>query len=380
MNSKERVRSAIAREPVDRVPLGFYCVDYDIVERVLGRPTYVRNKVAMQVALWEGRRDEVAESLKKDTVEFYEKIDCADIILPKEACLLPPRGYTPDAPERTGENRWQDRRGRVWQAVPEVNEIAVVHDPEKGQRAFSAADFEGPSEVKPPDPSIFEAIDYVIERLGDSRYVCSTCGGTTALTCPGGTETGLMMYALQPDVIHAANRRSVARQNALDRYYVRPGAAGVHMSQDMAGTNGPLISPRMFREMCLPYLKQRVQHVKQFADQVNFHNCGNNIPLMEMFIEAGIDCYQSLQTTAGMEVGRLKETFGRSMAFWGGVGVEVLIAGTPEDVRREVRCAMERGASGGGFILGPSHSIAKNTKYDNFMAMLDEFVALRDKF
>ena len=28
MNSKERVRAAIAREPVDRVPLGFYSVDY----------------------------------------------------------------------------------------------------------------------------------------------------------------------------------------------------------------------------------------------------------------------------------------------------------------------------------------------------------------
>ncbi len=68
------------------------------------------------------------------------------------------------------------------------------------------------------------------------------------------------------------------------------------------------------------------------------------------------------------------------MAFWGGVPVEDLIAGTPEDVRKAVRAAMERGAPGGGFILGPSHSVAKNTTYENFMAMLDEFVSLRDKF
>jgi hypothetical protein len=32
---------------------------------------------------------------------------------------------------------------------------------------------------------------------------------------------------------------------------------------------------------------------------------------------------------------------------------------------------------GGGFILGPSHSIAYGTKYENFMAMLDEFDRLR---
>ena len=30
--------------------------------------------------------------------------------------------------------------------------------------------------------------------------------------------------------------------------------------------------------------------------------------------------------------------------------------------------------------LGPSHSVAKNTKYENFMAMLDEFVKLRDNW
>ncbi len=36
--------------------------------------------------------------------------------------------------------------------------------------------------------------------------------------------------------------------------------------------------------------------------------------------------------------------------------------------------------AGGGFILGPSHSIAYGTKYENFMALLDEFVKLRDKY
>jgi uroporphyrinogen-III decarboxylase len=81
-----------------------------------------------------------------------------------------------------------------------------------------------------------------------------------------------------------------------------------------------------------------------------------------------------------MEVGRLKALFGDHLAFWGGVPVENLITGTPEDVRYDVRIALERGAPGNGFILGPSHSVAFGTKYDNFMAMLDAYVALRDRF
>jgi len=382
MNSKERVAAAIAREPVDMVPLGFYAVDHDTVERVIGRPTYVRNKIAIQIALWEGRRNEVAESLKADTVAFYRKIDCADLILPKEPMLLPPADYTPDPPRRIAENRWEDRDGRIYQAEWRANEIQCVYDPTPPATVddFDVAQFEGPLEVEPPDPSVFEVWDHVYAELGDERYIASPTPGITALTRLGNTETGLMLYGLKPEVVLAANRRSVAIQNALDKWYIRRAAPGVLVEQDMAGSNGPLISPRMFREYCFPSMRERIQHMRRFTPQVILHNCGNNIPLMDQFIETGIDCYQSLQTTAGMEIGLLKERYGHALCFWGGVGVEVLIDGTPDDVRAEVRTAMERGAPGGGFILGPSHSVAMNTRYDNFMAMLDEFVRLRDKY
>ena len=381
MNSKERVQAAIARQPVDQVPLGFYAVDHDTVEKVIGRPTYVRNKIDVQVALWEGRRDEVAEGLKTDVVEFYRKIDCADLLLPKEAQVLPPKDYEPNPPRKVGGDRWEDRQGRVYQAVRHVNEIQCVFDPTSDQpKEFSIEDFEGDAEVQPPDPSVFEVFDHVLAELGEERYVAGPTSGITAVSLLGGTEQGLMMHALQPEVILAANQRSVARQNQLDQWHLRPGVPGVLMEQDMAGSNGPLVSPEMFREMGFPFMKERVQHVKARVPQVIFHNCGNNIPLMEMFIDCGIDCYQSLQTTAGMEVGLLKERYGDSLSFWGGVPVELLIGGNPEEMRQAVREAMERGAPGGGFILGPSHSIAMNTKYENFMAMLDEFVALRDKF
>jgi uroporphyrinogen decarboxylase len=379
MNAKERVRAAIARQPVDQVPLGFYAVDHDTVEKVIGRPTYVRNKVAVQLALWEGRRDEVAQGLKQDVVEFYRKIDCADLILPKEAQLLPPADYEPESPRKIDANHWEDRRGRIFQAEPHANEIQCVYDPNPAPQ-FHLEDFAEEVEVKPPDPSIFEVFDHVLATLGEERYVAGPSGGITALTLLGGTEKGLLLYALQPEVVLAAGRRSVERQNQLDSYHIRPDAPGVLVEQDMAGSNGPLISPQMFREMCLPLLKERIGRVKEQVPQVIFHNCGNNIPLMDMFIECGVDCYQSLQTTAGMEVGLLKENFGDHLCFWGGMPLELLIDGTPDQVRQAVRTALERGAPGGGFILGPSHSIAKNTQYDNFLAMLDEFVSRRDKY
>ena len=378
MNGKERVIAAIERKPVDRVPLGFYAVDYDTVEKVLGRKTYVRNKIEIQIALWAGRRDEVAESLKKDTVDFYNKIDLADLLLPKEAQLLPPKDYDPKPPKKIEEDKWEDSEGRIFQAVRHANEIGCIYDPMIGKKEYSEKDFEEPPKLMPPDESVFEVFDYVNEKLGNERYVA---GWThiTALTLMENTETGLIMHALQPEVIHAANKKSVLEQNYLDQYYIRKGVPGVLIEQDMAGTNGPMISPSMFREMCYPYLKQRMQSAKKYTNHIIFHSCGNNLPLMEMYIDCGVDCYQSLQTNAGMEIGYLKENYGYKLTFWGGIPVEILIAGSPDDVRKTVRTAIEKGAKGSGFILGPSHSIAKNTKYENFMALLDEFDKMKDK-
>jgi len=381
MNAKERVRAAINLEVPDEVPLGFYLVDYDTIEKVIGRPTYVRNKVQSQIAFWEGRRDEVVESYKKDTVEFYEKIDTADLITYKEAPLVPPKDYEPDPPERIAEDLWRDREGRIYKISKISNEILCVEDPTRWIREYTVEMFEEPIEDVAPDPSIFEAWDYVVEHLGRDRYIAGYSGGIVAMLLLGGMERGLVEYLQHPDVVRAAIRRAVQERNQKDPYRIRPDQDAVFIEQDLAGTNGPMMSPAMFREFCFPAMKERIDHMKSFfGHQVIFHSCGNNWALLDMFAEAGVQCYQSLQTNAGMEVGRLKAAYGDKLCFWGGIALENLIQGTPEDVRKNVREAMERGAPGGGFILGPSHSIAKGTKYDNFMAMLDEYDKLKDKF
>lgn len=383
MTSKERVRAAIAGEPVDRIPLGFYAVDCDTIARVIGHKTYVRDKIASQIAFWEGRRDEVVESYKHDTVEFYRKLDCVDLITFKEAPAVPPAGYRPEHPPRQRDaGTWDDREGRIFKVSHLSNELVCVHDPtEPDPEQFTEEQFRefDPASYHPPDPSVFEACDYLIEQLGATRYIMGIAPARAGFVQVGGRVTGMMMYALRPQVVRAANRRYVAMDIADDQYYVRPRQDGVLWEQDTGGTGGPLLRPEQYRDLCLPFVEERVAALKRRGQQVVTHNCGNNLPLMDMLIEAGLDCYQSLQTNAGMELGYLTERWGRQLSFWGGVPVELLVSGSPEEVRRSVREAMERGARGRGFILGPSHSIAYGTKYDNFMAMLDEHQRQADR-
>jgi uroporphyrinogen decarboxylase len=128
----------------------------------------------------------------------------------------------------------------------------------------------------------------------------------------------------------------------------------------------------MFREFCFPLIKARCRNVRQYIDYIFLHSCGNTCQLIDMFIDAGINCLQSLQADAGMDIGRLQEKYDGRMIFWGGIAVEILLAGSTADVRKNVKQACQK-AKKGGIILGPSHSIAYGVSYDNFMAMLDEF-------
>ncbi len=109
------------------------------------------------------------------------------------------------------------------------------------------------------------------------------------------------------------------------------------------------------------------------------HACGNNWKLLDMFVEAGYEAYQSIQESASMDLARVKAEYGDKLLLWGGVSVEKLMSGEPDDVRRDAEHALEMGSPGGGYVFGTSHSVAVGTKYENFMVMLDTFHELANK-
>ncbi|MDO8686295.1 MAG: uroporphyrinogen decarboxylase family protein [Clostridiales bacterium] len=375
MNSKEVINAVLNHRNPDYIPLGTYAIDCDTAEKVLGHETYVRNKIKIQIALWEGRRDEVAQSLKEDSVELFRKLDCIDVIIPfKEAIILPPKNYVPAKIKKLDDKTWENEDGCIYQYSEMSNDIAVVKYPEV---KYLEEDFSREPEYIIPDESIFEAYDYLLSHMKHDRFMAGVSGGFNVMPLLGGMENGLMEYYFNPELLQLAIQQSVKLENFLDQYYIRDGVDQIFVEIDPATTTGPLLPPEKFRGFCLPAMKQRIENIKKYRDKVMLHSCGNTWKLMDMFIEAGIDCNQSLQTGAGMDIKRLKEEYGRKMCFWGGASIEKLIMGTMEEVREDVRYAMQFGSPEGGFILGPSHSIAYGVKYDNFMAMLDEHSKLK---
>ncbi len=405
MNSKERVRAALAHEQPDRIPAGEFAIDFDTAERILGHETYLRAKAKSQIAFWEGRRDEVVQSWKEDSVELYRKLGVYDIVNVNAMAFgtVPPKGYRPEAPAKIAEGTWRDREGRVYRLSEATMDISIVEDPGEWEReigvpggmpasvsAHGTVAESDLSAVEAPDPSIFEVVDHVIRELGADRYILWAAGDESELPFFTGTnsplsERSLCEYALQPDLALAVAREQFRRACARDRAMIRPGQDAVMWAQDFAYKTGPMISPDMFRRYVTDFAKKRVRILaEEYGLPVFKHACGNNTELMDQFAEIGYACYQSIQPTAGMDLAGVRAAYGDRISQWGGLPVEHLVDGSMEEVRADVRAALAAGKTPGpdgrpgGYIFGSSHSVAVGTKHDNFMAMLDEFDRLRD--
>ncbi len=377
MNSRETVLAALEHRATPRVPLGSFAFDHDTVSRVIGHETFLRNKARSQIALWEGHRDEVAASWREDAIEFHRKLDLIDIVgvHAGASSVLPPAGYEPRPPERVDDSTWRDSEGRVFRYSPVTDDITCISDPVLDACEFKPQDFPVPESLPAPDPSCFEVVDAVIAAFRGDKFVIGPAGDEASMVLLGDNyERGLLEFILNPEAVRAAHARALAVGLLQDQWYIRPGQDAVLWGTDFSYNTGPMISPAMFREFCLPNIIQRAASVHARGLKVLKHACGNNELLLDMFLEAGYDCYQSIQASAGMNLMELRKRFAGRMALWGGVELEHLVSGTPEDVRADVRRAFEAARlSEGGFILGPSHSVAVGTKYDNFMAMLDEY-------
>ena len=378
MTSRERVKAAIRFEEPDKVPLAVYAIDCDTASKILRRHTYIRDKAGQQIAFWEGRRDEVVAGLKQDIPELFTKLDIYDLIHLRKIAIVPPTGYHPPAPKQVGDGVWEDERGRVYKFSEITNEIVIVKDPTLWEHQYTLEQFPLDPEVSPEDESIYEVWDAVVDKLPQDRYIIGHYPMAQEQVLLGGYERGLVEVALNPDVVERAGASYRARVEKQRKLWKRREFDAVMNENDFGHTTGTFVSPEAFRRLFLPNVKFNTAAVHEEGWDFIQHSCGDNRPIFDQLVAAGIDCLQSLQPQAGMRPAMVKERSAGRMAAWGGVDVANLVRGSMEDVRRDVRETMESAKAGGGLILGASHSIAWGTQYDNFMAMLDEFEKTRD--
>jgi uroporphyrinogen decarboxylase len=239
----------------------------------------------------------------------------------------------------------------------------------------------------PLDPARYEGVeDYVRQVYETTDFaLCARLGGNIweLANYMAGQEKWLMYLPLHPDFCVALMQKAADIQKVLYREGIR--RIGKYLSlirlggEDFGTQGGLLISPKMFRSMVKPILKDAYLSVKGWLADVGnydckllFHCCGGIEPLIDDFIDMGVDVLDPVQTRAkGMNALHLKETFGDRLSFHGGIDTQgILPFGTEAEVVEETKRKLECFAPGGGYILCPTHNVQGDVSGKNVLAMV----------
>ena len=104
-----RVETTLRHEEPDLVPWGEHSIDYNIYEMTLGRESWVHSKIKETKGYWDGRRDEIVASYKRDIPDLVRALGM-DIVT---VGTNPPAGYHPEAFEKLDDVTYRDPWGNL---------------------------------------------------------------------------------------------------------------------------------------------------------------------------------------------------------------------------------------------------------------------------
>ena len=137
-------------------------------------------------------------------------------------------------------------------------------------------------------------------------------------------------------------------------------------------------SPHLYREFLLPVLKADADLAHQAGARLGGMITTGTLPLLDMMVEAGLDVVIGIDPRA-TDLEEIKRKASGRIALWGGVnGYGTVEQGTEQDVRAQVRRAMQVLSPGGGFILSPVENVRDTSQHawTNTLALVDEWQRL----
>jgi uroporphyrinogen decarboxylase len=222
-------------------------------------------------------------------------------------------------------------------------------------------------------PVRFRKIEKALERFGKKKAVIVNLHDIFSFPRDlMGLDRFLMAFITEPDLVREIVGFSVDYNLELAELVRKRGIEIIGIGDDIADNKGPFVSPKMFKEFLYPEFRRVVQGFKKLGFYVIKHSDGNLKPILDMIVDAGIDCLDPIDPLGGMDIGFIREKYGHRIARKGNVDcVRLLTEGTPDQVERGVKECIRKGSPGGGHIISSSNSLHAGIKPELYKVMLE---------
>jgi hypothetical protein len=183
----------------------------------------------------------------------------------------------------------------------------------------------------------------------------------------------------------ACRKDRAALERALDKVLIirlsqasaliSAGVKAVVICDDSAYKDRTYIPPELHRELVVPRYEKLAKRFHQAGVKFLLHSDGFTEPYFPGFIEAGIDGIVTIETAAGMDLGKLKQRYGDQLSLIAPVDCSRLLSfASPAEIERAVIELIKIGAGGGGFVMGPCTSFLDTIPLENAQRMVDATV------
>jgi uroporphyrinogen decarboxylase len=136
--------------------------------------------------------------------------------------------------------------------------------------------------------------------------------------------------------------------------------------EDMAYKNGPLISPRMFRQFMLEPYKRLTGFIRDHGvDLIFVDSDGDAESLLPLWIEGGVNGFYPIERAAGMDPIKVRQRFGKELRLLGGIDKRAMISG-PEAIDAELIHILPL-LKEGGFIPWCDHHVPPDVPLDHYL-------------
>lgn len=177
-----------------------------------------------------------------------------------------------------------------------------------------------------------------------------------------GEEELCVAYYEQPELIHDMLRTigdTAAR--VLERVSATVPVDQLFVHEDMAGKSGSLAGPAQIREFIAPYYRRIWEMLRDRGARLFSQDSdGNMTGVIDAFLEAGVNVMYPMEPAAGMDIVRVRETYGTRLAFLGGLDKHV-VRGTREEILAELEYKIPPMVRTGGCVLSLDHRIPNGT-------------------
>ena len=217
-------------------------------------------------------------------------------------------------------------------------------------------------------PVQLDAMRYLVDEMGD-EIGCSfgVVGAFTNAFFLIGVEKGLVSIRKHPDAVHRLCRISLETIKAFVEEGIKIGLTPA-ISEPLSSCT--VVSPKIFREFSLPYLKELVDFIKSKNKGVVVHICGQTDKIWPDLGALGI-AGMSIDNVASIKA--CKNALGHRTKILGNVDPGgVMYSGSRLDVRlKTLECIQDGYDSPKGYVVMSGCSLPVNTPFENIQEMLD---------